>query len=151
MHVPDAIAVGRDRRERIAAGEHQMTGVEAQAQQRGIGAREQRVDFARRFDVAAAVMMEHRAQPGRIADRRGDAFRASREVVPLGGAQAIFVADPPRAHRAVRDAPVVVGEHQQRITDRTRVTHLTRAARVTQQPGRPDRSRHPLVDRVLRA
>ena len=45
---------------------------EAQADQRRVSARHQRVDLGRRLDVAGAMMVKHGAQTGRGANRRRD-------------------------------------------------------------------------------
>ena len=82
VHVPDAGGVAAVDLERIAAAEHEMAGVEAQADERGIGSLHQLVDFPRRFDEAGAVRMEDGAKAGRVAHRTRDRARIRARTSP---------------------------------------------------------------------
>ena len=83
VHVPDAIAVCSERRDRLAAAVVRWPVSRHSPSSAGIGARHQRVDLLRRFDVAGAVMVKDGPKAGRVADRGGDALGTGREAVPL--------------------------------------------------------------------
>ncbi len=60
-----------------------MARIQAQADERGIGACEKRVDLLRRLDEARAVMVKHGAESGLVADRARDAIDAAGCRIPL--------------------------------------------------------------------
>src|SRR3954471_11414600 len=115
VDVPDARGVLRDRDQRVAATEHAVAGVEAQAKQRRIGPRHQGVDFLWRFHIPGAVMMEHGAQPGFVANGGGDRRRTRGEAVPLIGGEAVGGGDAAGSRRAMRNGRVVVGEDDEGV------------------------------------
>jgi hypothetical protein len=108
VDVPDAIAVAGDGGNRIATGVGEVPGVEAKAKHLRIRPGHQRFDFQGRLDIAAAVMMKDRPDPGGVPDRRRHASGAIRKRVPLRRAEAVLVADPPGTPGAIRDGRVVV-------------------------------------------
>jgi len=130
VHVPDAIAVAGDRIDGVAAAVCQMPGIEAQPEEIRRRPRHQRLELARRFHVAGGVMVEHRAEAGRVTDCGCDPRGAIGESVPLGIRQAVLGADATGAQRAMRDGGVVVGEDNLGVRPKGRVFGVRPRGRV---------------------
>ena len=74
VHVVDELAGLAQERQRIAAAEGRVAGVEAEAEQAGVHPLEQRVELARRLDVAARMGVERRHEAA-LAAALGRAVR----------------------------------------------------------------------------
>ena len=97
VHVVDELARLAQQRERIAAAERAVARVEAEPEQRGVHALEQRVHLARRLDVAAGVRVERRREAALAA--------ALGRAVDVVDQQALPPRSPSHASRCASIAP----------------------------------------------
>ena len=72
VHVVDELARLAQERQRVAAAEGRVAGVEAEAEQARVHVLEERLDLARRLDVGAGVGVERRHEPA-LATQLGGA------------------------------------------------------------------------------
>ena len=84
-----------------------MPRVQAQADERRIGAFHQRIDLSPGFHERAAVGMEHGPHSGPLMNPAGDFIGAASEHIPLRRAEAVGIPDPSRD----RDPPRIPVRH----------------------------------------
>ncbi len=128
---------------RISARVRQVAGVEAEAEHVRIGPVHQIRNLLRRLDVGRAVMMEHRAEARRVANRACNALGVRSEDLAGRYRQTKIIGDPPGCRCPLRARRDVVGEDDEG----------GRESGISQQRRRPDRGRFAGVvrGRVLQA
>ena len=114
MNVPDTRGEAGETRCRLAATICEMAGVEAEADDVGVGQVQETGDLGRRLNPARAVRMEHGAQSGRVADGTRDPLRACGKVRPVRVGQRQLRRDPPGVLLARWLNTAIVGQDEYR-------------------------------------
>src|ERR1039457_4938283 len=111
MQMPDSLCLGTRKLHRVAATVHIVAGIQANAQQVGVGRFQQARHFAGRFHVSAGMVMEHAAHADFLR-ALGDAADQLGGILPLSGSETVaFPGIPGQGHSLLAH---LVRQHEKR-------------------------------------